>query len=252
MEKRKNMDNDLFLSKRSKDQPADESFTATLWDSLRNIKSDYYKKYVTGTDVKNHLLNDPILDWLNVYYNKKNIIAVSNNKISNNINVPTDILVDSTIDKPDIIEDSLTDKPDILIDSPASKFSSSDNEPNKTTDEFLLFKNGNLFEKQIFNKLKNLFGDKFILIAESGRNSFNETNCLKTIEEINKGTPIIAQAVLCNDKNGTGGIADLLVRSDYINKIVKKTVLYEEETTIKASNLNGNYHYRSIIRAWDP
>ena len=55
MEKRKNMDNDLFLSKRSKDQPADESFTATLWDSLRNIKSDYYKKYVTGTDVKNHL-----------------------------------------------------------------------------------------------------------------------------------------------------------------------------------------------------
>ncbi|NBX74945.1 MAG: hypothetical protein EBQ92_00115, partial [Proteobacteria bacterium] len=50
--------------------------------------------------------------------------------------------------------------------------------------------------------------------------------------------------------NKTGGTADLLVRSDYINKIFRRRVVSEEMENVKAPNLNGNYHYRVIDIKW--
>ena len=65
----------------------------------------------------------------------------------------------------------------------------------------------------------------------------------KTKELIMSGVPIIHSAPLRNNKNFTYGIADLIVRSDYINKLVKIPCLKKEDVFLKAPKLNGNYHY---------
>jgi hypothetical protein len=48
---------------------------------------------------------------------------------------------------------------------------------------------------------------------------YNKDSVLKTIEYMKKGVPIIHSASLCNKSNNTYGMADLLVRSDYLTKI---------------------------------
>ena len=68
-----------------------------------------------------------------------------------------------------------------------------------------------------------------------------------TINEMNKGTPIIYQGILHNKNNKTFGSADLLVRSDWLNKISEINIISEEEEFINAPKLgNVNYHYRIV------
>ena len=70
-----------------------------------------------------------------------------------------------------------------------------------------------------------------------------EESLEKTKQYILEGKPIIHSAPLRNDENQTQGIADLIVRSDYINKLVENQILTDDEIKIKAFNLLGNYHY---------
>ena len=65
----------------------------------------------------------------------------------------------------------------------------------------------------------------------------------KTISLMKEGVNIIHSAPVKNFKNNTKGVIDLLVRSDYLNNLIEECPLLPEETTIKASNLNGKYHY---------
>lgn len=70
---------------------------------------------------------------------------------------------------------------------------------------------------------------------------FNET-----IDWMKKGVPIIYQGVLHNNNNFTYGLPDLLVRSDYINKLLNYNVITNEEAIIPSPNLNINFHYKVI------
>lgn len=67
---------------------------------------------------------------------------------------------------------------------------------------------------------------------------FTDDNVEKTIQEMKKGTPLIHSASLKNHKNNTYGIADLLVRNDFIDKLVTHT----KYDNVSKSNL-GDYHY---------
>lgn len=58
-----------------------------------------------------------------------------------------------------------------------------------------------------------------------------------------QGVPIIHCAPVENTENHTRGIIDLLVRSDYLNSLVSKPSLTEEEETISAPTLKTPYHY---------
>lgn len=65
----------------------------------------------------------------------------------------------------------------------------------------------------------------------------------KTIKFMKQGIPIIHSAPVRNPKNHTHGIVDLLVRSDYLHKLVDECPLTPEEQIIPAPNLGKQYHY---------
>ena len=154
-----------------------------------------WNKWVPASKVRNYLMKDPLLDWLNHQNIKGNSI------VSNNIKY--------------------------------DKFTS------------YLMNKGNEFENAIISIIKRKFSKNYIQISES-YNARDIDKYYDTISAMKKGIPIIYQGVLHNDDNCTYGAPDLIVRSDYINKLVKMDVISNKEINIPAPNLNKNYHYRII------
>lgn len=111
---------------------------------------------------------------------------------------------------------------------------------SKTLDEFMTFQfeNGHKFEAEIINELK-----KKIEIVHVADNKPTQRLAKIVAKLIKKGVPAIHGAPLYNHTNHTCGVADLLVRSDYLHHVVDYNHLNQEEKTRKASNLSGNYHY---------
>ena len=109
----------------------------------------------------------------------------------------------------------------------------------------LLLINGNNFEELIIDKIKNKFGNLVKKVCEPIE-SRNLQNYDLTIDYIKEGVPIIYQAVIRCNKLKSFGCVDLLVRSDYINKLIDNVVITRKEQRIKAPLCNGNYHYRCI------
>ena len=66
------------------------------------------------------------------------------------------------------------------------------------------------------------------IVVSKNKSKFDET-----IKYIKTGVPIIEQAMLCNYDNKTYGVADLLIRSDYLHKIFKTSPLTSEEEKVK-------------------
>ncbi len=148
--------------------------------------------YVSGSSVKNYLLKDPLLDYLDMYYLKKH---------------PT---------KKKEIQQELN-KIQLLLDW------------------------GIVFENKIFNELKTLYKSNCVQIGYS-RDDYNIHNANLTREHINKGTPIIIQGILIDEESKTCGMADLIIRSDFINKIFNKQQLTSREINTK--------QYRVIDIKW--
>jgi hypothetical protein len=67
---------------------------------------------------------------------------------------------------------------------------------------------------------------------------------------IREGVPFIHSAPLCNHYNRTKGIADILVRSDFLYLLTAECPLSEEESQIPAPKLEGDYHYVVIDIKW--
>jgi predicted RecB family nuclease len=189
-----------------KQKPVTDTKLWMPFDKLA-VKKNSKTDYVTGTGVKNYLMKDPILDWFDMYY--------VNNGLTNKKN--------KTDSHKDIVE-----RDNYIV-----------NEKSKLN---ILFDSGNIFENKVMNYLKDKFGDDMITITTEGRIGSTKENFNKTVDAINKGIPIIAQAVLFNDDNKTKGIADLLVRSDYINLLVERPVKEIKE--------KEPIHYKVIDIKW--
>jgi hypothetical protein len=195
-----------------------KTINSKLWHNFNrcNKRQKINKIFVSGTQVANFLLQDPVLDWFEYCYNKTPIQNIPNNE---------------------------------LIIKSRKRTHSEMNESRESMS--LLFDKGIQFENEVSKVLHNKFGDDVITInTDSHYNAMTIENHNKTINAMLNGIPIIEQAVLFNYKNNTRGIADLLVRSDYINKIINRPVLDNSEETFKAPNLNGNYHYLVIDIKW--
>jgi predicted RecB family nuclease len=68
----------------------------------------------------------------------------------------------------------------------------------------------------------------------------------ETVNLMKQGVPIIYQGVLHDYENKTFGIPDLIVRSDYINKLMGYNVISEEEAKFGSPKLKTPYHYKII------
>lgn len=177
-------------------------------------KIDYLgSNWIAASKTRNAALNDHCLDYFRAY----NVLDINDN--------------------PEKREFSF---------EPSSKYE----RINKTSDnavsfiDFLLT-SGNIFEEDIIKKIKSKYRDEFIKICESYE-SRNINNYKKTIEEMKKGTPIIYQPVLYCYKHQVFGCADLIIRSDWLNKITNSKILSEKEEKISSIILEKDYHYRVI------
>ena len=206
---------DYELPKRKRIKTEKNNNDQHIWDKLNSYENQNQNKnknknyndndeWVSGTAIRNYMLNDPLIDWLDRYYDT---LGFNDN---------------NTIIK--------------LVDKSSN---------NKS----ILFKNGLIFEDAVFEELKYKFPEDCVQVGYT-RQDVNNIKYQETINYMKNGVPIIMQAVLINSKNKTRGLADLLIRSDYINKFFGENQLIPEEENIPATKLKIPFHYRVIDIKW--
>jgi hypothetical protein len=195
-----------------------------LKENDRN-KTDNMLGWVSATRTKYYLLHDQAIDWLSMYFDKIGIGP----------HLPTETEVEEN-------KNLLKDASHIDV----------------------LFEGGNVFERKVYEELKDIYGDDFVIVFdEEDMKQYREQKTVdgmirqknqyvKTL--MNRGVPIIAQAPLINDSNRTFGVADILIRSDYLDTVFK-TFTPDLNIKVKAPNLvmkqnDDSYHYRVIDCKW--
>lgn len=205
--------------------------------------------WVSATSIKNFIFNDPLIDWLDSNYDD-NVLELYDLFIDNNSRRVSKRRRLHDKEKMDEIKNKMKDM------------------KNSNDNLSILFDNGNAFEDKVNNSLRMLAnikcrefpGTKFVTVFTQEdyarhrkrtdlkvmREKFNETK-----EYMNKGIPIISQAVLMNDNNYTYGVADLLIRSDYINEFFTLK-LDDDNLLVGSPNLDFDEvaHYRVIDIKW--
>lgn len=211
-----------------------------------------------ATSTKNYMLKDPCLDWLSLYLESKSR--------------DVDFLVNNC--KDDSLQKKI--KPNEIVENNSLQKKI---KPNKNITKLLkndhdglniLFHNGLIFEEKVFDEIKKL-GDNINKDCTKPfhhtvytNDDHNRQTCRsdmevikekkqETLEYMRQGIPVIFQAVLMNNKNYTYGIADIIIRSDYINEIINKKIYYEDlDKNAPYLHINGDdkYHYRVIDIKW--
>jgi hypothetical protein len=116
------------------------------------------------------------------------------------------------------------------------------------------------FESKVIQYMYKKHGRDVILDIGGNTNARDLGKAKETLEAMNRGVPIIYQGVLHNLDDLTYGVPDLIVRSDWLNHIVKEEVLDEELALTSAPNLTNcideelgsdersppKYHYRIV------
>ncbi len=169
-------------------------------------------KWISASKTRNYALQETLIDWLDLWY--KNSIETDN--FSSRYNTKSN------------------DTTDTSTENDFSKF---------------IMNKGTQFEKNVYALLKKKFTEvELVSVCTDLRNydkkvfDYEKT----TIEHIKNGIPLIYQGLLMNRSGPlvyTYGIPDLIVRSDYLDKIVKLQPYEKDFVKFKAPYLNGNYHY---------
>ena len=186
-----------------------------LWKVL-DTKVINNSDWISATKTKNYLLKDPVIDWLEKYYMTSGFG-----------------ICDNSVSKEKIKQDK---------EFIAREFNILEN---------TLFKKGNEFEKLIYLELENRVGKKNCVDVITNYRECCYEKMKDTIKYLEQGIPIIRQAVLYNDSNKTYGIADLLIRSDFINKLFDDDIQHINEDEINIGcKFSPKYHYRVVDIKW--
>ncbi len=186
---------------------------------------------VSGSQVKNYLLKDPILD-----------IFRYNPSIAKQYD-PT-IRSYQHFNKPLQLKNIMLGNDSFELTNHVIKFST-----NNSNNCSIPMQKGMKYETKVYEKLKSEYCDNVVCII-SNLNEICVDDYIKTFKEMKKGIPIIYQGVLYNSSNSTYGVADFIVRSDFVNKMFANNVLTEEEEIISAPRLESDYHYIIIDAKW--
>lgn len=188
----------------------------TRYNTNDKINTDY----ISANKIKNHLMNDPLLDYLKEYQinnndDPDNIVPCKRTKfIDNNINITTESNNQETN------QDIKNNNQDISF----FKF---------ITEE------GNKFENVIYQYLSSRYNT--VQIVKTYQDVFKYSSVTNTIYNINIQTPIIFQALLSSDKLKYFGCIDFLIRSDIFKELISDTIPdYEIKTQ------NGKYLYEVV------
>ena len=212
----------LFSNKKFKPSPvSDITPVETNIEAMNNkfVRNDW----VSASKTRNYALKDTLVDWLDFCHDKSFFKSNEQSMSKQNIVLP--------------------EKKQLVNNTTSTETS---NEYDFT--KYIMSK-GNLFETKVIDLIKNKVGtNEFVTICN---NMKNYDDCVmeyqqKTIDEIIKGTPIIYQPLMMNHSGPLSysyGLPDLLVRSDYLDKIMLLNPYDKNMTTHRALNLKGNYHY---------
>lgn len=119
-----------------------------------------------------------------------------------------------------------------------SRSDSSVSEAQETFENFLM-NQGIAFEDKVINFI-NANVCPVVKVAEH----YSAEGVEKTKELLRSGVPVLHSAPLANTKNNTYGVADLIVRSDYITKIIPNGLTEEILQSFKTGCcLSPDYHY---------
>tara|TARA_Y200000002_G_C22659241_1_gene654941 strand:+ start:138 stop:1901 length:1764 start_codon:yes stop_codon:yes gene_type:complete len=150
--------------------------------------------FISATKVKNFLLDDPILDWLNIYGKSA---GFQKNRFEN-------------------------------------KFSD------------FLKKKGIEFENKIFNQIRKKYYSKTLdsdSIPDDNIMEFYYDKYLETLDLMNNGVPIIFHGVVFNLAENLFGIPDIIIRSDYINKILNYACIENINEMNIGCKFSNRWHY---------
>ncbi len=112
-----------------------------------------------------------------------------------------------------------------------------------------MLQRGLIFERQIYEDLKKKFPDDCKEVYNQYTDGeINEINFNKTKDAMAQGVPIIMQAVLMDDLLKIRGVADLIVRTDYLNKIFSREIDYESVKSDRIpSDIKKKGYYYVVI-----
>lgn len=102
-----------------------------------------------------------------------------------------------------------------------------------------IMEQGNKFETYIAEELRKKFSFNFVQVKTID----NYKRTKDTIDLMSKGCPIIYQGMIYNPKLKVYGIPDLIIRSDFINKITSTKTVSDNQ---KGCKFNNSWHYRII------
>ncbi|MDQ3870853.1 MAG: hypothetical protein M3301_04460 [Chloroflexota bacterium] len=103
---------------------------------------------------------------------------------------------------------------------------------------------GQLFEEAVLRLLRGAL--ETVRVARAAGDARDLAKAQETFEQMRAGVPLIEQAVLRNPENRTYGTADLLVRSDQLNRLVAETI-DPDEGSVNAPGLGRQpWHYRAV------
>lgn len=175
-----------------------------------DVEYNEYDDWISATSTANYLMHDPIIDWLDRYYDKYGYNEQPEKVVRNDTKQVT-----------------------------TEKFSAN-----------ILFEMGNKFENEVVKELRSKYSQSIKRVCNNFNDMKNRNKVDDTIKYMKEGIPIIEQAMLVNNNNKTFGVVDILIRSDYINDIFKEQILKDKEQHVKAPKLQGEYHYIVIDIKW--
>lgn len=131
-----------------------------------------------------------------------------------------------------------------ISDKPRKSTFHKRNQKDEDTFKNFLLTSGNKFEEKIINEIKDKFKDKFVKITEPWL-AKDKNNYVKTLNAMKEQIPIIYQGILHNPNNKTYGAVDLLIREDYVGKLINK-----EEKKEGGKEEKKIYSYRVLDIKW--
>jgi hypothetical protein len=167
-----------------------------------------WNEWVNATATRNHVMNDPLLDWLNEYGKG--------------------------------VKPCKTGNP--IYDAKIQEYE----EDAKSATPFYHYiqAKGIAFEESVVAQLYQLFPHNIMTIANPYQ-ARQQDKVQETTRAMKAGVPIIYQGVLHNESTKTYGIADLIVRSDYLSKIFTESPISKKHAKIPCK-FSKKWHYRVI------